>query len=481
MVQKMTRAEYEEMYGISPYEPAQKIQNAVVQDNQQSASSQSIIPGIAKGVTKSGLDLFRGVGELGRGIQRAVTPKALEDSWMGTNSPFDKGSDANTNLREMATPQGGAEKFGKFAGDVATFAIPGGAGFRATKGAGALKTIGTQVASDTAVQVTKAGGEFDRETVDTAILAGVIPGGSAAVSAVKQNIGPSLGGRVINSLIKPLQKDFAYGKNPGEEVAKRGIKGNSLDELAQNIRTEKEIVGKQAANLFEESTEKFDVSTAFQSLDEALDAAKKAPLTNSNIINRLENLKSDLLQIGEGGVPTRKLSDLSALEVQQFKRDVGELTRWTGNASDDEITNKALTRVYGQLKGMLDEKVPGSRELNESYGNLISAETATKYRDVLAARQNLVSLPGVNVGVGGALVGAIASGGAITPALVLGVGAAGVQKAMSTPAGKTRMASWLAEMPNNERQSLLKEAPWLRAVMQEALFGEEDGVNSNTQ
>ena len=75
---------------------------------------------------------------------------------------------------------------------------------------------------------------------------------------------------------------------------------------------------------------------------------------------------------------------------------MGNLTKWTGNLSDDQIINKALKQVYGSVK---EQMINGAKSLNkdigqrlerlnEKYADLTSAEIATKYRDKIIQRQN---------------------------------------------------------------------------------------------
>lgn len=42
-------------------------------------------------------------------------------------------------------------------------------------------------------------------------------------------------GRLINSLIKPTNRQFSYGRNPGLAVAKEGIVATSLEDLATQV------------------------------------------------------------------------------------------------------------------------------------------------------------------------------------------------------------------------------------------------------
>lgn len=425
-----------------------------------------------------------GVGTLGRGIQKALSKGA--DLLLGTegfglgkqDGLFDKGSETQRKAQEFLTPEGGAEKLGAFGAEMATFAIPGSKMAQATKGAGVLRTAAGLAGADALTTVVQQG-EFNKETVDAAIIAAAFPVAGKGVQAAKGALPNTrdAGGRVINSLIKPLLKDFSYGKNPGQAVADAGITANSLDELAGKIKVVRQETGDQISQRVTQSASRFDATDALAPLDEAINEAKKAPKTNQALITRLNNLKDDLLQVDKNGVPKRKLSDLTADELWQFNKDVGELARWTGNATDDEIANKALRNVYGNTRSKLESGVDGLDELSEKYANLKSAEIATEYRDKIAARQNMVSLTSGQLGTGAAVVTALATGGPVGAVLV-GAGAAATTEAMKSPAAKTRVAAWLASAPRSEVQQAFTDAPWLRGVLQAALF---DGVEEDVQ
>lgn len=476
MAIQITRAEYEKKFGILPTSVKPSIEIAQPQGN-------TGVKGLATGVAKSGVGLFQGIGQIGRDVQKGIS-KGIEkvtgkEGFGVGESMFDEDTESGQKLTQLATPRTTSEKIGKFAGDVAQFAIPATGAVKATKGAGVVSKIGAQAGSDALVQSAQQGG-FDRNTVDTAILGAVFPGLGALKQGVKIKIGPKTGGRVINSLVKPLLKDFSYGKDPGMEVAKSGITANSLDELTDKIRLKRQEIGDSIGTVLEKSKVMFDAKDAFTPIDNAIQEAMRAPRTNAQIINRLKALKDDIFGIAdfEGQeIATRKLDQLSAKELFELKREVGDLTRWTGNASDDEIVNKALKQTYGAIKSKLDEKIPAIKGLNERYANLKSAETATEYRDKIAARQNMIGFNPRVTGAGFGVATALMTG-AITPAVVIGLGAAGLEKALATPAAKTRLASWLAKTPKEELQSTFKQAPWLRSALQSAFFGEEDAENS---
>lgn len=448
------------------------------------ADTDGFVLDTAQGLAKSAGSTALGLGTLGRKIQSGIS-KAVgavtgaKNFGMDDTSVFNEGSTANTNAKKLLERDTAGEKFGGFVGDVGQFAIPGTAVTKATKGASFLTRVGALASSDATVQSVQQGG-FDRNTVDTAILSAVFPVVGKAGSMAKATLPSSkdAGGKVINSLIKPLLKDFAYGKNPGKAVAEEGITANTLDELGEKIAVRKNAVGAQIGEITKNSKEVFTIPDALNPIDEAITEAAKNPRTNSAIIRRLNDLHDDLMKVSTDAtgktVTGRSLENLTAQEVFDLKKEIGDLTRWTGNASDDEIVNRALSRTYGNLKGVLDERLPELRPLNERYGDLSSAEIATKYRDKIAARQNMISLTSTQTGTAAALVAAIASGGAVVP-IIVGASAAGFTQAMKSPAAKTRMAAWLASAPQKEVQDAFTQAPWLRGALQTALFGEEGG------
>lgn len=446
----------------------------------QDVNEQGVVglKGIGTGLAKSGLSLLRGAGEFGQDIAQATAGRVIESltgsdrQSLGTDI-YDPESVVGSKVKESLQPKGTAEKIGSFVGDVASYVLPGSAAMKATKGASFLTKAAVLGASD-ATMTTIRQGEFNRESVDSAIISSVFPFAGKGLTTLKTSLlGKNAGAKVINSLIKPLLKDFSYGKNPGRAVAESGIVANNLDDLAIGIRNARQDIGEQISEKIANTKTVYSVNDSMAALDDAIKEAQKSPRTNSAIINRLQNLKDDLLVVGEDGLPTRKLDNLTAQEVFEIKKEVGDLTRWTGNASDDEIVNKALKNVYGNLKSKLDKTIPEIKELNEKYADLKSAEIATIYRDKIAARQNLISFSGTQLGTAAAVTSAVVSGGAVAPILIGATAAAGTE-ALKSPAVKTRVAAWLANASRNEIKDAFTQAPWLRGAIQASLFGEDE-------
>jgi hypothetical protein len=435
---------------------------------------------LVQGVAKSAGDMVLGLGSLGRKIQGGISKAG--DAVLGKYNPFiidegnvfDKGTESRQKVENLLERDTTGEKVGGFIGDVASFVLPGGAAAKATKGANFLARTGALAASDATVTAIR-DGEFDRDAVDAAIIAAAFPivGKGAQVAKGMLPSGADAGGKVINSLIKPLLKDFSYGKNPGQAVAKAGITANSLDDLTVKIRAARQKTGEEISQRVASSNAVFNADDALKSLDDALVEASKSPRTNAAVINRLLDVKADILRVGEDGLPTRKLSDISATELWELNKDIGDLARWTGNASDDEIVNKAIRNAYSSTRSKLEGGVSGLDDVSETYANLKSAETATEYRDKIASRQNLISFSGTQLGTAAAVTSAVVSGGAVVPILI-GASAAAGTEALKSPAVKTRVAAWLASASKEEVKDAFVQAPWLRSAIQSALLGEEE-------
>jgi hypothetical protein len=419
------------------------------------------IGGVATGFVKKTASTLQNLGKVGI---EAVTLGKADTGKLGISN-------------ETLKLEGTAEKVGGFASDVASFAVPGGR-------AGKLATsLGARVATEavigggvTALQQ----GKVDRNAIDAAIISAAFPVVGKAFQAgrkLTQSAQKELAPRVVNSLIKPLQRNLSYGKNPGRAVAELGITANNLDELAEKISVARNEVGEQLGAIYESSDKIFDISDFLKPIDESIKKASNAPRTNSALITRLQALKDDLLgvEVNELGeeLATRKLQGVTANEVFNFKKDIGNLTKYTGNASDDNMVNSSLQQVYGKLKGKLDDALPDTMPLNERYGDLTSAEIATKYRDKIMERQNLIKFDMKVTGLGTGLVTAIASGGAALPSVVFGLGAAGLQKAFESPRVKTEFAKWLAGASAAEKKALFDKAPWAKAIITRSVVGSD--------
>ena len=252
--------------------------------------------------------------------------------------------------------------------------------------------------------------------------AGALTGGAfqaaGKVIGALPNITEKGAAKLVNQLIKPSKAQFAYGKNPGLQIAKEKIKATDFDDLLIKVRQRRERVGKSISNLLDakkNSSKIADYSSALKSIDLAIKRVSSFGRDNTAALNRLRNLRLDMVGAVDDAsgnlMITRDLTKLTPKQAFNLKKAIGDQTKFTGNPSDDEIVNSALKGSYRAIKNKLDQSVPGLRKQNERYANLISAELAVKNRELLARKEKLVNK--VSAGLVGAGIGAGVTGGSL--------------------------------------------------------------------
>ncbi len=455
--------------------------------------------GALSAIGSAGIGALKGVGStllgiselgqktLGKGIVEPIY-KGITGQDMGLDESIAQGQA----IREKyLTPKGTAQSVGFGAEQLGEFIVPGGVAVKgakaatqiATKAPTGLKTVtrlggraATEATSAAGVTAAQTGGDVEEMKKNAAFGAAVPVVGSAlgvTSRAIKGRFDPA---GIINSLIKPLSKDFSYGKNPGRAVADEGIIAKDLEELAQKISERRSVAGQKIQAILshpENQMKRIDLSDVLAPIDEAIVRARRSPKTNAALISRLEDTKKDLMgvvtDISGNEKITRSLTDLSPSQATELKRDIGDITKFTGNASDDKAVNMALKKVYGSTKERINKAVPEVAPLNERYADLTSAEIATKYRDIVEQRHNLVSLGVKMGGYGGAITSAVMTGN-IPIALTIGVGGAALEKAMGSVQVKTRVAAWLGSASSKEKQALFNKIPGFKSSI-ERVFG----------
>lgn len=384
---------------------------------------------------------------------------------------------------------------GQLGGEVATLAAPVGALGKVAKvgaealGAGAKTAKLAQAATEGAAFTAGQGltENKNQSLEDYAINTGLnvaFPG----VGMVAKSVGESVPGRIINSLIKPLAKDFAYGKNPGETISKLGITGNTMEELIQNIKTARQDAGSTIGSVISQAQSplKLDLNQTLKGIDEAINVANRTPRTNATLLSRLDNVKADI-------VDNLNTTGDGIEAAQGLKGLIGDLTKWTGAHSDDAAVNKALQKTYTSIRDQMDstlkselspEEFAKYKEASDNYGNLMSAENAATHRDAILNRQDLISFGAKNAGFLAGLGSIIATGGASIPAwLAAGAGVA-IDKAAATPAFKTRLAKLLSKLAPEEVGTIFDKIPTAKALFNEQeikQFGSEIKKNTSNQ
>lgn len=399
-------------------------------------------------------------------------------------------------------------------GNAALTALTGGTGSIAKNlGLAGVKNFGARVVENAALGV---GFQASQNLADkkgvtdnlgtAAIVGGALPVLGTAGSKVKQaiqNRAMPEAERVINSLIKPLEKDFAYGKNPARGILNEGIVANNFNELTEKVSGKISQVGQEIGGVgqqLEQSGVTLNLRPALAPIDEAIQVAAKN--NNPTLFNSLQNVKVALthaLTVGEErGVPVivkgeaRNLISAGYNEAKQFLADIAEHTRFTGNPSDDKALNMATKKAYGIAREAMNQgadvvdPILGTqiRNLNERYADLLSARSAINHRDIVLRRQNLVSLAqrfALPVAIATTVIGGAATGNwsAAVKILLAEIAVAG----LGSTASKTRIAQFLSRLAPEERAGIFTSAPVLKNLY-ERLTGQvepEAGVPKTLQ
>lgn len=312
----------------------------------------------------------------------------------------------------------------------------------------------------------------------SSVIGGALPIAGVGFQKARELATPSAEA-FINSLIKPVGKDFAYGKNPARGILNEGIVANTFDDFSRKVEEKINLVGQdigETGKIIDKAGITLDLTPALTPINKAIqDAAKN---NNTSLFNSLNNVKIALLHDLKAGVdntgnPTivkgeaKNLIGAGYNEAKQFLDDIAAHTRYTGNPSDDKALNLATRKAYSIARNLMNEGADNVspqlgqriRNLNERYGDLLSAKNAINHRELVLKRQNFLNLAdrfSIPVAVASGLI----TGNWQTAGAVL-LGELGL-KAVGSTASKTRIAQFLSRLAPQERQGILNSTPALK-------------------
>jgi hypothetical protein len=293
--------------------------------------------------------------------------------------------------------------------------------------------------------------------------------------------------RVINSLIKPLSKDFAYGKNPARGILNEGIVANNFDDLVKQVNEKSSLVGEgigAVGQKLDQSGVTLNLTPALTPIDSAIQSAAKN--NNQTLFQNLNNVKTALMHdlsvgVDENGVPAivkggqKNLIGASYNNAKDFLSDIASHTKFTGNPSDDKALNMATKQAYGIAREIMNKSADSVdpvlgkqiRNLNERYADLLSAKNAISHRDIVMKRQNILNLAdrfSIPVAVASSLGTAIITQDFAKAGLMLAgeLASIGAIKGLGSTAAKTRIAQFLSRLAPEERQGILNSTPVIK-------------------
>lgn len=214
-----------------------------------------------QGVAKSAGGTILGLGTLGRKAQTliskggdAVFGKYNPLKMGSTDSVFDAGSEKNLAAQELVKADTKGEKFGKFVGDVAQFAVPGSMGTKATAGMSMATRAATQGVIGAGVQAAKTGDIGKDELIVGATSALMVPAGDLATKTLQ-----SMSSSLPEWLVRPLLKQAPGARLQGKDAAKYLVESGNIgtvDSLIQQSDEAMNALNSQIDDLIAQGTGK---------------------------------------------------------------------------------------------------------------------------------------------------------------------------------------------------------------------------------
>jgi hypothetical protein len=260
-------------------------------------------------------------------------------------------------------------------------------------------------------------GEQIGEQVGTGDIAGAAGtlGGNAALYAAPEGLGRvakselltrSLPHGMVRRMLRATASDLRFGKDPAGAILDEKIVGNNLEQIGDRVYDRLHEVGKQIdSEARAHGTKVIDVSPALRPLDSAMADAVQAG--DRQLFTKLQDIRTELTSTykpfrnAQGEVTLRRVGDrnlkMSPYEAIQFKRQVGDRIRWTQSPLDG-AANAALGEVYGGVKNLTNNAVPGLARLNQRYSNLLGAGKAIERRLPVEAKAAHWSLSDIVIG-----------------------------------------------------------------------------------
>lgn len=253
---------------------------------------------------------------------------------------------------------------------------------------------------------------------------------------IPEKIGNPLAYSMMKGYMLPWAKDFKYNHDPVKGWLDEGLTANNIDDAAQQAAQRKTEIGQQIKQSYTNSSQSgqtSDYSKALDPLQAKIAELNKNPKSNASTIQRLQNAHDDL------SATLQKNPNMTPSEAFDFKDQINQLTKWTGNPGDDKPINAALQDSYRNVRDTLNNQVPELKDFNERYGNLTEATKRLQYR---ADASN----PLLNFGKGAWDLGwaaLLGHGNPVATAALMGLETAGRSGAV-----KTRLAKALYSRPD---------------------------------
>lgn len=213
---------------------------------------------------------------------------------------------------------------------------------------------------------------------------------------------------INNSQLKVPNKGFAFGRDPGNEVANRGITGNSIENWRDNIQKERVRTGRDIQTAVEGSdraaaqsgsanipddirgaiSAPFDdlIAKASRAGDDAL-ASRLSKVKDAYMGKKLEHFGIETADMDAAGNPNELAGKPTRKQLWDLSKEISNETTFKDDTYEGQNLNAVKAQVYSNLRTILENNTAGVEPLSQSYGNLLEAEKAADLRAFQKQRQ----------------------------------------------------------------------------------------------
>lgn len=348
-----------------------------------------------KGIEKGGLSTIRNTSSLGErmlgGIWKTILPKSFEQK-MGIDKEQEKTGAEQLIPDELVRPEGGWQKFGFMAEQIAEFLIPGS---KLSKAEAGMKLIPKMAAEATFMGGLTAmqKGKVDSDARLAAIIGAAFPLAGAAWQKGKQYVGNAMqavGKKIMTSVVRPYIADVKDGFKM-DYIFKHDL-GGSLSEMLYKTSLKLNNMGAKLSNSLKSSDEVIDLNAVYKSTRARLlgkDVKAKRFGEIGSISSVLGQLKTEIKKAAG------KSGQADLVKANFIKRGAGAKGAWVYGMVDKDAkaTAKVYTTFYQELKTAIEQAGPKNiQAINKTISELIPVQNAILRRIPVAERNNLLSL-----------------------------------------------------------------------------------------
>lgn len=308
------------------------------------------IKGVGKGFGKMAL----GLGTIGRGIQKAITPKALESQMLGGESIFDTTGTKRQQAEQFLAPTNTAQKIGSTIGEIATMIAPSAGAAKATSALGFARSMLGRAGVGAVTGTIQGGGDVDK---DTLIGAGAEVAFPVLGKTVKYggNVLKGLAGLVSgkgSDVIEQVLKTPQAALEGGEALGTTGIR-----ETAKSIREGVKTIRKNAGTQFETLVAPYTKPLGKKKLAEIagsfLDDVNESSFIDTNKLDKLKNI-------------VNTWEDTSPKGLNQLASKISKF--YSGSDASRDI-DAVVTGLNRRIRDFVGEQIPDIAEANMRYAD----------------------------------------------------------------------------------------------------------------